>query len=115
MQRLNARNIRRLFFFDTLFLLVLSVVGIAKKIEWFGPSGDRIEPNRPDITVTLNDESSSVLTLYNAGNENEGTYKCVATNGDEQGESTVRVKIFRKRFFLPLIPFPPPQCYSSYY
>lgn len=92
-------------FFDTLFLLVLSVVGVAKKIEWFGPSGDRIEPNRPDITVTLNDESSSVLTLYNAGNENEGTYKCVATNGDEQGESTIRVKIFRKRVF-PFTPYP---------
>lgn len=88
---------------DTLFVLVLSVVGVAKKIEWFGPSGDRIEPNRPDITVTLNDESSSVLTLYNAGNENEGTYKCVATNGDEEGEATVKVKIFRKGFS-PLLP-----------
>ncbi|XP_075892476.1 neural cell adhesion molecule 1b isoform X4 [Nelusetta ayraudi] len=78
---------------------VCEVVGVAKKIEWFGPSGDRIELNRPDITVTLNDESSSVLTLYNAGNENEGTYKCVATNGDEQGESTVKVKIFQKITF----------------
>ena len=79
---------------------MLSVVGVAKHIDWFGPSGDRIEPNRPDITVTRNDESSSTLTLYKAGTENAGTYKCVATNGDQQGESTVKVKIFRKYFFL---------------
>lgn len=77
---------------------MVSVVGVAKHIDWFGPSGDRIEPNRPDITVTRNDESSSTLTLYKAGTENAGTYKCVATNGDQQGESTVKVKIFRKYF-----------------
>ena len=81
---------------------MLSVVGVAKHIDWFGPSGDKIEPNRPDITVTRNDESSSTLTLYKAGNENAGTYKCVATSGDQQGESTVNVKIFRK-YFLHLI------------
>ncbi|XP_050921353.1 LOW QUALITY PROTEIN: neural cell adhesion molecule 1b [Lates calcarifer] len=75
------------------------VVGVAKHIDWFGPSGDRIEPNRPDITVTRNDESSSTLTLYKAGTENAGTYKCVATNGDQQGESTVKVKIFQKITF----------------
>ncbi|XP_054462585.1 neural cell adhesion molecule 1b isoform X2 [Anoplopoma fimbria] len=75
------------------------VVGVAKHIDWFGPSGDRIEPNRPDITVTRNDESSSTLTLYKAGKENAGTYKCVATNGDQQGESTVKVKIFQKITF----------------
>lgn len=84
---------------NLLFFVLLSVVGIAKQIEWFGPSGDRIEPNRPDITVTRNDESSSTLTLYKAKMENEGTYKCVATTGDQQGESTVKVKIFRKFFF----------------
>ncbi|XP_071351915.1 neural cell adhesion molecule 1b isoform X9 [Trachinotus anak] len=75
------------------------VVGVAKHIDWFGPSGDRIEPNRPDITVTRNDESSSTLTLYKAGTENAGTYKCVATNGDQQAESTVKVKIFQKITF----------------
>ncbi|XP_041850539.1 neural cell adhesion molecule 1b isoform X3 [Melanotaenia boesemani] len=75
------------------------VVGAAKHIDWFGPSGDRIEPNRPDITVTRNDESSSILTLYKAGTENAGTYKCVATNGDQQAESTVKVKIFQKITF----------------
>lgn len=75
------------------------VVGVAKHIDWFGPTGDRIEPNRPDITVARNDESSSTLTLYKAGTENAGTYKCVATNGDQQVESTVNVKIFRKFFY----------------
>lgn len=84
-----------------LFFTVLSVVGVARQIDWFGPSGERIEPNRPDITVTRNDESSSILTLYKAGTENAGTYKCVATNGDQQGESTVKVKIFREYFHTP--------------
>lgn len=78
-----------------MLLTVFSVVGIAKHIDWFGPTGDRIEPNRPDITVTRSDESST-LTLYRAGTENAGTYKCVATNGDQHAESTVKVKIFRK-------------------
>uniref|UniRef100_A0A3B3BGG1 Neural cell adhesion molecule 1b n=1 Tax=Oryzias melastigma TaxID=30732 RepID=A0A3B3BGG1_ORYME len=75
------------------------VDGSAKHIDWFGPSGDRIEPNRPDITVTRNDDSSSTLTLYKAGNENAGTYKCVATRADKQAESTVNVKIFQKITF----------------
>nr|XP_043888205.1 neural cell adhesion molecule 1-like [Solea senegalensis] len=75
------------------------VVGVAKHIEWFGPSGDRIEPSGADITVTRNDESSSTLTLYKARTENAGTYKCVATNGDQQAESTVKVKIFQKITF----------------
>ncbi|KAM9853215.1 neural cell adhesion molecule 1b [Aulostomus maculatus] len=75
------------------------VVGVAKHIDWFGPRGDRIEPNRPDVTVTRNHESSSTLTLYKAGTENAGTYRCVATNGDQQGESTVIVKIFQRITF----------------
>ncbi|XP_039865650.1 neural cell adhesion molecule 1b isoform X16 [Simochromis diagramma] len=78
---------------------VCEVVGVAKHIDWFGPSGDRIEPNRQDTTVTRNDESSSTLTLYKAGTESAGTYKCVATNGDQQAESTVKVKIFQKITF----------------
>uniref|UniRef100_A0A3Q2YI19 Neural cell adhesion molecule 1b n=1 Tax=Hippocampus comes TaxID=109280 RepID=A0A3Q2YI19_HIPCM len=75
------------------------VMGGAKHIDWFGPSGERIEPNRPDITVTRNDETSSILTLYRAVTENAGTYKCVATNGDQQGESTVNIKIFQRITF----------------
>ncbi|KAM6933620.1 neural cell adhesion molecule 1-like isoform 2-T2 [Xenentodon cancila] len=78
---------------------VCEVIGSAKHIDWFGPNGDRIEPNRPDITVTRNDESTSILTLYKAGTENAGTYKCVATSGDRQGESTVKVEIFQKITF----------------
>lgn len=89
---------------NILLFTVLSVVGGAKHIDWFGPRGDRIEPNRPDITVTRNDESSSTLTLYKAGTENAGTYKCVASSGDEQAESTVKVKIFRKFFFFSRYP-----------
>lgn len=76
---------------------MLSVEGFARHIEWFGPNGDRIEQNRPDVTVSRNDESST-LTLYKAGTEHAGTYKCVATNGDKQAEATVKVKIFRKYF-----------------
>ncbi|KAF7669820.1 hypothetical protein LDENG_00134120 [Lucifuga dentata] len=75
------------------------VVGVAKLIDWFGPNGDRIEPNRPDITVTRNDESSSILTLYRVGTDSEGTYKCVASSGDKQAEATVKVKIFQKIAF----------------
>ncbi|KAJ4936094.1 hypothetical protein JOQ06_017618 [Pogonophryne albipinna] len=75
-----------------------NVEGFARHIEWFGPNGDRIEPNRPDVTVSRNDESST-LTLYKAGTEHAGTYKCVATNGDKQAEATVKVKIFQKITF----------------
>ncbi|XP_037123197.1 neural cell adhesion molecule 1b isoform X4 [Syngnathus acus] len=75
------------------------VIGGAKHIDWFGPGGERIEPDDPDVTVTRNDETSSILTLYRAGTENAGTYKCVAANGDQQGESTVNIKIFQKITF----------------
>ncbi|XP_068601864.1 neural cell adhesion molecule 1b [Brachionichthys hirsutus] len=75
------------------------VEGVAKQIDWYGPGGVRIEPNRQDITVTNNDESSSILTLYRAGKESAGTYKCVATSGDQQAESTIKVKIFHKITF----------------
>ncbi|XP_061829145.1 neural cell adhesion molecule 1b isoform X2 [Nerophis lumbriciformis] len=86
------------------------VIGAAKHIDWFGPSGDRIEANRPDVIVTRNDESSSTLTLYRAGTDNAGTYKCVATNGDQQGESTVNVKIFQRITFTNA---PSPQEYTE--
>ncbi|XP_059932143.1 neural cell adhesion molecule 1b isoform X13 [Gadus macrocephalus] len=75
------------------------VVGTATKIEWFGPSGDRIEQNRPDITATTTDESSSTLTLYKAGTHHAGTYKCVARDGERQAEATVNVKIYQKITF----------------
>ncbi|XP_076002230.1 neural cell adhesion molecule 1b [Genypterus blacodes] len=75
------------------------VVGVAKTLDWYGPRGDKIEPNRPDITVIRNDESTSILTLYSVGTVSAGTYKCVATNGDDQGEATVNVKIIQRITF----------------
>ncbi|XP_015239144.1 PREDICTED: neural cell adhesion molecule 1 isoform X15 [Cyprinodon variegatus] len=75
------------------------VVGVAKHLDWYGPSGDRIDPNRPDLTVTRNDESSSTLTFYKAKTDSAGMYKCVATNGDQQAEATITVKIFQRITF----------------
>uniref|UniRef100_A0A3B3UWL2 Neural cell adhesion molecule 1b n=1 Tax=Poecilia latipinna TaxID=48699 RepID=A0A3B3UWL2_9TELE len=80
-------------------LSVYLVVGVAKHVDWYGPSGERIAPNRPDLTVTRNDESSSTLTFYEAKTDSAGTYKCVATNGDQQAEATVKVKIFQRITF----------------
>ncbi|KAK6295982.1 hypothetical protein J4Q44_G00336950 [Coregonus suidteri] len=75
------------------------VVGVAKEIDWYSPSGERIEPNKPEITVTRNDESSSTLTLYKAGVDSAGTYKCLATNGDQSAEATVNVKFYQRITF----------------
>ncbi|XP_042560470.1 neural cell adhesion molecule 1-like [Clupea harengus] len=86
------------------------VVAGAKEIDWFSPSGEKIEPNRPDITVTRTDETTSTLTLYSATLDDAGTYKCVARRGSEEGEATVNVKIFRKHH-LSLHPPPPPHCH----
>ncbi|XP_030633946.1 neural cell adhesion molecule 1b [Chanos chanos] len=75
------------------------VVGGAKEIDWFTPTGEKIEPNRPDITVVRLVETSSTLTIYNANINNAGTYKCVASSGDEEAEATVSVKIYQKITF----------------
>ncbi|XP_072548251.1 neural cell adhesion molecule 1b isoform X2 [Salminus brasiliensis] len=75
------------------------VVGGVKGIDWFSPSGEKIEPNRQDITVIRNDETSSTLTIYNANVDRAGTYKCVATSSDQQAEATVNVKIYQKISF----------------
>ncbi|XP_070290259.1 neural cell adhesion molecule 1 [Salvelinus sp. IW2-2015] len=75
------------------------VVGVAKEIDWYSPSGEKIEPNKPEITVTRNDESSSTLTLYKAGVDSAGTYKCLATNGDQSAEATVNVKFYQRIIF----------------
>ncbi|XP_070292803.1 neural cell adhesion molecule 1 [Salvelinus sp. IW2-2015] len=76
-----------------------AVVGVAKEIDWYSPSGEKIEPNKPEITVTRNDESSSTLTLYKAGVDSAGTYKCLATNGDQSAEATVNVKFYQRIIF----------------
>ncbi|XP_034147925.1 neural cell adhesion molecule 1b isoform X6 [Esox lucius] len=75
------------------------VVGVAKEIDWYSPSGEKIELNKPEITVIRNDESSSTLTLYKAGVDSAGTYKCLATNKDQSAEATVNVKIYQRITF----------------
>uniref|UniRef100_A0A3P8WHL8 Neural cell adhesion molecule 1a n=1 Tax=Cynoglossus semilaevis TaxID=244447 RepID=A0A3P8WHL8_CYNSE len=81
------------------------VVGDAKDIDWYSPSGEKILPNRPDIFVSRSDESTSTLTIYHASTDNAGIYKCVAKNGDKEAQSTVQVKIFQKITF-PKAPSP---------
>nr|XP_043897779.1 neural cell adhesion molecule 1a isoform X13 [Solea senegalensis] len=75
------------------------VVGDAKDIDWYAPSGEKILPNRQDIFVSRSDESMSTLTIYHATVDNAGIYKCVARNGDKEAEATVQVKIFQKITF----------------
>lgn len=75
------------------------VVGDAKDIDWYAPSGEKILPNRPDIFVSRSDESMSTLTIYHANVDNAGIYKCVAKNGDKEAQATVHVKIFQKITF----------------
>ncbi|XP_059382354.1 neural cell adhesion molecule 1-like isoform X8 [Carassius carassius] len=75
------------------------VTGDAKEIDWFAPSGEKLQPGRPDISISKNDESSSTLTIYNANVDHAGMYKCVAKSGDEESEGTVIVKIFQKLTF----------------
>ncbi|XP_076832356.1 neural cell adhesion molecule 1b isoform X2 [Brachyhypopomus gauderio] len=75
------------------------VIGGTKGIDWFSPTGEKIEPNRQDVSAFRNDETSSTLTIYNANVDNAGTYKCVATSRDQQAEATVNVKIYQKITF----------------
>ncbi|XP_046898894.1 neural cell adhesion molecule 1a isoform X7 [Hypomesus transpacificus] len=83
---------------DSKFFLC-QVVGVAKDIDWFSPSGEKILPNRQDIFVSRSDESTSTLTIYSADVDSAGIYKCVATDGDKEAEATVHVKIFQKITF----------------
>uniref|UniRef100_A0A3B4WMS9 Neural cell adhesion molecule 1a n=1 Tax=Seriola lalandi dorsalis TaxID=1841481 RepID=A0A3B4WMS9_SERLL len=75
------------------------VVGDAKDIDWYAPSGEKIFPNRPDIFVSRSDESTSTLTIYHANVDSAGIYKCVAKNADKEAQATVQVKIFQKITF----------------
>uniref|UniRef100_A0A8C2WLT9 Neural cell adhesion molecule 1a n=1 Tax=Cyclopterus lumpus TaxID=8103 RepID=A0A8C2WLT9_CYCLU len=75
------------------------VVGDAKDIDWYAPSGEKILPNRPDIFVSRSDETMSSLTIYHATVDSAGIYKCVAKNGDKEAQATVQVKIFQKITF----------------
>ncbi|XP_048016092.1 neural cell adhesion molecule 1b isoform X7 [Megalobrama amblycephala] len=75
------------------------VIGGAKEIDWFAPTGEKIEPGKQDVSVIRNDETSSTLTIYNAKVDNAGTYKCVASSGDQDAEATVNLKIYQKITF----------------
>ncbi|XP_029957045.1 neural cell adhesion molecule 1a isoform X1 [Salarias fasciatus] len=75
------------------------VVGDAKDIDWYAPSGEKILPNRPDIFVSRTDETTSSLTIYHANVDSAGIYKCVAKNGNKEAQATVQVKIFQKITF----------------
>ncbi|XP_063063403.1 neural cell adhesion molecule 1b isoform X1 [Engraulis encrasicolus] len=77
---------------------ICEVDGGAKEIEWFSPSGQRIEMSS-DITVNRVDEATSSLTIYRATLANAGTYRCVGRRGAEEGEATVNLKIFQKITF----------------
>ncbi|KAL2094762.1 hypothetical protein ACEWY4_009481 [Coilia grayii] len=70
---------------------ICEVVGDAKEISWFGPAGEKI--------VSVTDEASSILTIYNANVDNAGIYKCVASDGEQEAESSVNVKIFQRITF----------------
>lgn len=74
------------------------MVGEAKDIDWYAPSGEKIIPDRQDIFVSRSDETTSILTIYHANLDSAGIYKCVAKNGDKEAQATVQVKIFRKSF-----------------
>lgn len=80
------------------------MVGEVNDIDWFAPNGDKLLPNRQDISVSSNDDTSSTLTIYSATVDNAGIYKCVAKSGDKEAEATVNVKIYRKLYTLQDIP-----------
>ncbi|TRZ03279.1 hypothetical protein DNTS_006712, partial [Danionella cerebrum] len=74
------------------------VVGNAKEIDWFSPSGEKLLPGRPDISISKS-EDSSTLTIYNANIDHSGMYKCVAKSGDKESQGTIIVKIYQKLTF----------------
>ncbi|KAJ8280630.1 hypothetical protein GJAV_G00057080, partial [Gymnothorax javanicus] len=78
---------------------VCEVVGDAKEIDWYWPSGEKILPNRQDVSVTRNDESTSTLVIYNAGIDNAGVYKCVASNEDRSSQASINLRIYQKLTF----------------
>ncbi|XP_077064815.1 neural cell adhesion molecule 1b isoform X16 [Siphateles boraxobius] len=86
------------------------VIGGAKEIDWFAPTGEKIEPGKQDVSVIRNDETSSTLTIYNAKVDNAGTYRCMASSGDQDAEATVNLKIYQKITFTNV---PSPQEFSE--
>lgn len=81
---------------SSLFLIFLpSVVGEVRDIDWFDPSGEKILPNRQDISVSRTEEAST-LVIYKANMDNAGVYTCVAKDGEKEAQATVKVTIYRK-------------------
>lgn len=72
-----------------------SVVGEVKDIDWFDPSGEKILPNRQDISVSRTEEAST-LVIYKANMDNAGIYTCVAKDGEKEAQATVKVTIYRE-------------------
>lgn len=66
-----------------------------QEIDWYLPSGEKISPNRPDISITLSDRISTLI-IYNADLDKAGVYRCVARSGDSEAQGTINVTIFRK-------------------
>ncbi|TNM84477.1 hypothetical protein fugu_008655, partial [Takifugu bimaculatus] len=77
---------------------VCEVVGEVKDIDWFDPSGEKILPNRQDISVSRTEEVST-LVIYKANMDNAGIYTCVAKDGEKEARATVRVTIYQKITF----------------
>lgn len=71
------------------------MVGEVKDIDWFDPSGEKILPNRQDISVSRTEEAST-LVIYKANMDNAGIYTCVAKDGEKEAQATVKVTIYRK-------------------
>lgn len=94
--------------------LCFAVVGDAKDIDWFSPSGEKILLSRPNISVSRSDESTSILTIYHANVDNAGIYKCLAKNADKEAQATVQVKIFRESCQI-FNPFFQPSKYCIFY
>uniref|UniRef100_A0A3B3RMM3 Neural cell adhesion molecule 1b n=2 Tax=Paramormyrops kingsleyae TaxID=1676925 RepID=A0A3B3RMM3_9TELE len=66
-----------------------------QEIDWYLPSGEKISPNRPDISITLSDRISTLI-IYNADLDKAGVYRCVARSGDSEAQGTINVTIFQQ-------------------
>ncbi|XP_048836883.1 neural cell adhesion molecule 1b isoform X6 [Brienomyrus brachyistius] len=66
-----------------------------QEIDWYLPSGEKISPNRPDISITLSDRISTLI-IYNADLDKAGIYRCVARSGDSEAQGTINVTIFQQ-------------------
>ncbi|XP_039619950.1 neural cell adhesion molecule 1a isoform X7 [Polypterus senegalus] len=72
----------------------------ADDISWYSPTGKKLESNQQEISVVRNDEVSSTLTIYYAGIDDAGIYRCVATADGKEAEATVSFMVFQKLTFL---------------